>query len=443
MVTDLKQLVNFYGSLNDIVADPNTPVGDRRLTTVKSALQATLASYYTTNALAGRDTYRGILLAALPTPSPPKTSKGPQFDVQRYQISDPSYIDPQLLWYTYKVYIPEIDPRYIRFHKPKKLLADIMSMADIGMSSKLIYQGMNKKIAAGTLVTVRLENPKKASSAEIIEIGPLLFTYDITGVQEPSKFPGTRRPMLYGSAASPRAGDHAYPGDPTTGAFLAPQITTGAPQTVPSDVLACANQYDNEGAIPYKSYNASRIDTLHTEFKPYCKCFILRCWQRGVEIKLASTARTNDWQIQHRRWWLMGDSRQPIIAGPGWSSETVRLDGPVAPGRGSSNIVSGPNKGGSHNIGFAFDYNAIINGQVLGAHDHRDLWVNGGIQRVASDLGLRWGGDWNAPNYDPIHCDGNDILRSLGVSHPRDILMLAKEKRMAPNAVPADQWATA
>jgi len=245
MALTIEQIVESYGALNDIQVGSKKAYGDRRLTTVASALQAVLQNWYTSDALAGKNIFRGIVLASLPSQIPRRTSKAAYFEAIDIATESEAYVQPQLLWYYYKVYIPEIEPRCINFHlEPQKLLASILTLADTGMSTKLMASGMNKKLAPGTLVTVIFEDPVRAAGPEIIEVGPLIFPVDITGVQQASGFPAHAVPRLYKEAGDPRAADHTYSWPPQTNATVAPLVTTGESSMADEGVLECAQSYD-------------------------------------------------------------------------------------------------------------------------------------------------------------------------------------------------------
>jgi len=220
MALQVKDVTEVYGALNDLGVDPDTPIGDRRLTTPADAIRHVLREHYTPDVLVNKNHFRGLVLASLPTRFPRRSSKSAYFAAMDVLAGTAdSTINPQMMWYYYKVYIPEIDPRCIDLGKEPTadnnlLLQQVLSLDDTFMSIDLIEQGMNKKIATGTLVTVRFEDPKRALAPEIVEIGELIFPYDITGVQGQDKFPfggdiSTLRENSPGDFGAPR--DNSQP----------------------------------------------------------------------------------------------------------------------------------------------------------------------------------------------------------------------------------------
>lgn len=59
----------------------------------------------------------------------------------------------------------------------------------------------------------------------------------------------------------------------------------------------------------------------------------------------------------------------------------------------------------SHNYGFAIDINVLKNGKTfLRKASSNDAWNNSGVVKIASDMGLKWGGGGNFGSYhDPVH----------------------------------------
>ena len=250
MTISVKDVTDVYGGLNDIGDAPFTPVGDRRLSTPAKTLQRLQEELFTPNTLAARNLYRGLVLATLPSRFPRRASKSAYFEsLDVLNGTDEQYIDPQMAWYYYKVYVPEIDPRCIELNDlvaegKKKLLQQILSLDDTFMSIDLITQGMNKKIAAGTIVTIRFEDPRRAFNPEIVHIGPVIFNYDITYIQGEETFPYNSNITLQGQPAPASPG--APPPQPTATPPASTPATTGsttAPSSAPDDVSGIPEHY--------------------------------------------------------------------------------------------------------------------------------------------------------------------------------------------------------
>lgn len=419
MSIKIQDITETYGALNDLGNDPGTPVGDRRLTTVSHALQRTLEQLYTPDALASKNHFKGLVLAALPSRLPRRSSKTAFFEAMDVLAGTSSgRIDPQMVWYYYKVYVPEIDPRCLDLAKrplSPNLLQQVLSLDDTFMSVDLIEQGQNQKIATGTLVTVRYEDPRRATNGEIVELGPLVFPYDITGIQGQNTFPFGNDITTLG-ATLPEAADHVGPAVPRTGVEHAAQVT-GDSVSAPDEVLECAQNYDNtpEASARYRGRNDKQIDILHAEFKPYVKCYIYKLHKElGASVSINSTYRSNDWQSDHRYWWLTeerkadGSLLQPVMAATSWNEETQRV-----PTSRKPNKVWKCNRCGSwHLVGWAFDHNVVLSdGTWLSTASSKVQWTGSKVVKIGRDVGLWWG--VTNTLWDPIHWGGQNILKKL------------------------------
>ena len=105
-----------------------------------------------------------------------------------------------------------MDPIPLDFSKKglKDIKVRIMTLGEMRLATGLVVQGMEKRISPGTLVTVEyadLNNIRKG--ATVIDIGPLLFSVDITGITPDSAFPFGRPPSQM--ALLGRDGDHIDP----------------------------------------------------------------------------------------------------------------------------------------------------------------------------------------------------------------------------------------
>lgn len=452
MVIEIKDIAGVYGSLNELKSS-TTLVGDRRLTKPTQALALALEQMYVPDCLANSSNqFRGLVLNSMPSTFPRRWSKDSYYESAAVEEANSPYTPTgEGLYYYYKVYIPELEPRYLNFDDKASLPKAIMTMAEVYMSSDLVQSGMNKRISPGTLVVVQYEDVASVSNPEIIKIGPLLFSVDITGMTPDSEFPFGRPATTLGLVGA--TGDHNGPGGTAltgpnstsqqTNAMIAASINTQEPQLTPDAVLKCAAAYDSNNAIPNKSRNDPKIATLHHEFQPYCKCFIQRCHEKDISISLNSTLRSNDWQLQHRRWYIEGDSRQTIMCASAWGEKTTHTTNIR---RGSSGRLTGPRKGSFHMVGWAFDFNPTIpmpdgSRKALLNSSAMSLWVNSGIAQIARDIDVRWGGAFN----DAIHMGGGPVLSKAtngSLKKGYQVLKAAKKQGVQPNQIDFSSYQT-
>jgi len=88
------------------------------------------------------------------------------------------------------------------------------------------------------------------------------------------------------------------------------------------------------------------------------------------------------------------------------------------PNKAVENAIVTPARFSNHHVGHAIDMNVILNGESfrskeLGRFESLPQPVQAFLNRVRSDLGLRWGGDFSTP--DPVHIDDGLNLRKPAV----------------------------
>ena len=149
------------------------------------------------------------------------------------------------------------------------------------------------------------------------------------------------------------------------------------------EILECAVEYDANDKISYKSDNNSKIAELHASFQPYVKCFILKCYEEGIKIKMTSSYRDMEKQTKMLDEWL---------------AKPASDRGPKPASGGSS----------YHNYGLAFDFNAFKAGKSFGSSTSKSEWLASKVPEIGKGIGLQWGGDFST-NYDPIHFDAGTI----------------------------------
>ena len=111
----LEEILNTYGSLNDLRAADGLS-GDRRTLTTTDALSAILEKAYTADSLAGKTFFSGIVMATLPTGAPVFTSTRDNLEYLsriKTQTNTSAPNQKSNLFFVYKVFVPEIDPRNI------------------------------------------------------------------------------------------------------------------------------------------------------------------------------------------------------------------------------------------------------------------------------------------------------------------------------------------
>jgi len=148
------------------------------------------------------------------------------------------------------------------------------------------------------------------------------------------------------------------------------------------EIEECAKEYGTNADISYKSNNDPKIAELHASFQSYVMCFINKCHEEGIKIKMTSSYRTIEKQIKMREDWEIAPA----------ATRGIR----------PANISY-------HNFGLAFDFNAWDKqGVHLDSKKDKALWEASGIPAIGKNLGLQWGGDFS-DNYDPIHFDAKGV----------------------------------
>jgi hypothetical protein len=442
-VIDVESLANTYGAMNVLTAGDLTPVASRRGTKPSEAWRQALSEIYTPDSLRGINQFRGLVLFSEPSAWPRRNNKDSYFESNAvWEANSPYEKTAKGLYYNYKVWVPEMDPRTLNFKDKKSLKKRILTLDDCGMSVDLVQQGMQKRISPGTQVTVRYGNKSRVADMEIVNLGPLLFSVDITGVTPDSKFPFGRPPALYSTLG--RDGDHLTPlGGSNLGS--ASRANLKPAKYTPDAIKQCAAVYDSNTAIggKYRKHNDGKISLLHNEFQPYCKCFIAKAHERNIVIRLNSTQRSNAWQLEHRRWYVEGDSRQTIIAAAAWGPTKTYTTKIV---RGKSGLLTGPNKGSYHLVGWAFDFSPVIpmaggTTKMLRNSDAKSLWLNSGIDKLAADAGVNWGGSFN----DQIHNGGRSALQATtnkSMKNALDVFHAANKAGVEPNQLDFTSYMT-
>ena len=447
MAVDIQDIDGVYGSMNEVQVGDQAPIGDRRSTSSTAALQSAIESIYTPDSLRNKNQFRGILLFSKPSKFPIRSSKDAYFEALAVEEANSPY---QALgtshYYYYYVLIPEIEPRVINFDDKETIPKRLATFDLVYMSPALVQAGQNRRITPGTQVTVQFENMKRLKNPVITNIGPLLFNFDITGLVPSDKFPFGRAPTLSGMVG--HDGDHLDPLG-NSNATSAAHAHLAAAKHSPADIEECAQKYDADSTIggKYRAANDKKILLLNPEAQPYCKCFVVRCHNEKITIRLNSTTRSTAWQTQHRRWYIEGSSKQTIFCAKAYGDPGAKTTNIV---RGGSGTISWKFGGSWHQGGFAWDFNPTITmpdgkTKMLRNSSASNLWDTSGIGEIAKGLGMYWGGGGPTGKdiNDQIHIGGQSIVKRL--SHGKlnkgyKVLKAEQEQGVSNGGLDFDVW---
>ena len=109
----LRQIAEEYGSLNDLSVSEASPPADRRTLSTTTAIATVISDYYTPDVLRDKDEFLGVVLASIPSQVPRLSAKSQQLEVYSQTIRQARRNNP--LFYTYKVFIPELESRCLEF----------------------------------------------------------------------------------------------------------------------------------------------------------------------------------------------------------------------------------------------------------------------------------------------------------------------------------------
>ena len=181
MTVTFQQVADTYGILNDI-SPPDGLSGDRRTLTPTDALSAVLEQAFSPDALGGKTIFTGVVMATLPTNEPTFTSFSDSIDYLNsvYFNSGGAPQGVSELFFVYKVYIPEIDPRQIIISNRKRCKGLSFSQRVNSLPTAVLAAGEgtsreSQAIIPGTLVDIRFENEKRFLHPKIIRIGGKVF----------------------------------------------------------------------------------------------------------------------------------------------------------------------------------------------------------------------------------------------------------------------------
>ena len=170
-----EDILETYGSFNDLTVGGTTPIASRRTLTTTEALSSVLESYYTPDVLKGKSVYDGVVLACIPTTSPNIQSNQKLIEYLAEATEDRVF----QLYYVYKVLVPEVDPRPIHFsgkNRPAGGLTNaqrVMTLpsAIIDLSVEGAESAEIRLIQPGTYVQIIYNNQEKLNIPKVVGIG--------------------------------------------------------------------------------------------------------------------------------------------------------------------------------------------------------------------------------------------------------------------------------
>jgi len=205
----MEAVASDYGALNDLQVSQNSPTADRRTLTTTNAIATVVGNYYTPDVLKDKDEFLGVVLASLPSQVARLSSKTQQIEAKSVELKTGRIGDP--LYYTYKVYIPELESRCLDFNEkstsktrgalgPLSMAQRIATMQDFSLDVSLynVAEGL-RAIQPGTLVKIVFEDLATMRGPKIVEIFKKVFQFQATGTTEsnvnrfnsqPPSFPG-------------------------------------------------------------------------------------------------------------------------------------------------------------------------------------------------------------------------------------------------------------
>lgn len=187
----LRQIAEEYGSLNDLTVSEASPTADRRTLSPTTAIATVIGDYYTPDVLSDKDEFLGVVLASIPSQVPRLSAKSQQLEVYSQTIRQARQNNP--LFYTYKVFIPELESRCLEFSQkstgkttgtsqPLSLAQRVATMQDVSLDVTLFGASAGSRaIQPGTLVKVTYEDLATMKGPKIVAIFKKVFNFTAVG----------------------------------------------------------------------------------------------------------------------------------------------------------------------------------------------------------------------------------------------------------------------
>lgn len=198
----IDELLNTYGSCNDL-REKDGLSGDRRSMSTTDALSAALEALYTPDVLSGKTLFTGISLATIPSDQPVHYSIKDNLDYISYLRSQVAagVGSVSQTFLTYKVLIPEIDPRncldVTKGSKGMTLAQRINTLPTAVIGGFDRIEHTQQFIKPGTLVDIIFENEQRRIGPKIVKMGPQVF--DINFKEQSVRSSFDRPPTLQGA----------------------------------------------------------------------------------------------------------------------------------------------------------------------------------------------------------------------------------------------------
>lgn len=200
----VEDLLENYGSFNDL-REKGGLSGDRRSMKTTDALSAALEALYTPDVLVGKTMFTGVCMATIPSDHPTLYSIKDNLDYISYlreQVASGRGSVSQT-FLTYKVLIPEIDPRDC-WPKDKRgiifgltLAQRVNTLPTATIEAFDMIENVQQFIKPGTLVEIIFDNEQRKLGPKIVKVGSHVFDINFKASTIRSAF--DRPPALLGA----------------------------------------------------------------------------------------------------------------------------------------------------------------------------------------------------------------------------------------------------
>ena len=299
-----------YGALNDLQISQGTPTADRRTLSTTTAISTVVGDFYTPDVLKDKDEFLGVVLASLPSQIPRLSSKTQQIEAKSVKLRKKK---GNPLFYTYKVYIPELESRCLDFNEkttsrtrgamsPLSMAQRIATMQDFSLDVSLYNASEGvRAIQPGTLVKIVFEDLATMRGPKIVEIFKKVFQFQATGTTESNinKFNGLP-PALPGKVAAEGNNEFFWSGGK--------RIWEATYQTLSNQFIEVANGYledvvdEKTGPIIQSVEGTKRLKLIvqaHEDWKNLKEAYSKR-FPEAPELKVLSGYRNYAGQAAQR-----------------------------------------------------------------------------------------------------------------------------------------------
>jgi len=301
-----------YGAFNDLTVGGKTPIASRRTLTTTEALSLALESHYTPDVLKGKSVYDGVVMASIAAKTPTLQSNQALIEY----LSDPP---EEILYYVYKVYIPEVEPRCINFSDrgpkgPKTGFTNaqrVMTLPNAILDASVPASENMRAIEAGTYVQVIYANQQKLKNPKIVAIGKKVIQLGGLMRKKGSLIAtfSSHQGSAVGSTASSKIGGEPphFDGTQKNGSIICPD----------RDPIPIPSRYNLDHNAPY----GSKLNPMTP------KCRLLPKSNENLVPYLGSTSTYSEAAAQIKVSWKevsgesLTDAQASVLVGQ-WGSET-------------------------------------------------------------------------------------------------------------------------